>query len=215
MVSNRKIVYSIVALFILSNLFFIKISYAKNLSLNNLLNQIQLRQRNIQTLICNIKQIKTSKLFTRPIIFIGKLYYKRPNLIRYEFKKPIYSAIIINNNYILKCTDDMQPLKIKKDMFTNKFKDLKLIFNITTLNYLKKSFNIKIIQSNSTITIDIKPKEKNKINKIKYIKLILNRDGLVPHKLIILDSQNNLTKIILTNIEINCSIPKEIFYKCH
>jgi len=213
--NRRRIVYITSILFIINILFFIKAGYTQNLPLNKFLNKIQSHQQNIHTLICDIKQIKTSKLFNKPIIFIGKLYYQKPNLIRYEFKYPIYSAIIINNNYILKCTENMPPFKIKKDILSDKLKNINLIFNIHTLNHLKNYFNIKITESNNNIMLYLTPKIKNKGNRINYIKFILKNKNLTPYKIIILDNQNNLTKVILTNIKINCNIPKKIFYKCH
>ncbi len=221
MVKNGiKYIFKIISLIITVNFLLITILIStgytnQSKSLDFFLREIKLKQEKIQTLICNIKQIKKSNLFNKSIIFIGKIYYQKPNNIRYEFKYPIYSAIIINNNYILKCTENMQPWKIKSDIIKNKLKNLNFIFNMNDISRLKQNFFFSIKEDNIYVIISMKPKHFKKSYKIKSIKLFFLRKDLLPHKLIFIDNQNNLTEIILTNIVINHKIPNKLFYKCY
>ncbi len=201
--------------FLCLNLITFKYVYAKNINnLNSFLKELKQKQECIKTLVCDIKQIKKSKLFTHPIIFVGKLYYQKPNNIRYEFNIPIFSAIIINNRFILKCTEGMQPIKLKRNTIDSMLKNynLNLLFNIKNLSNLINNFNVTFSQNRRNFILLLISKQNRQI---KYIKLIFSKVDLAPHKLIFIDKEGNSTVIILNHIKINKKLSPEIFSKCY
>lgn len=167
----------------------------------------------IRTLKADFTQKRHLRIFKDPLISKGRLYYKAPDLLRWEYFSPLRSIMLkrgesINVYQFLEGAwkaDSSQAVEVRRMIFAEINRWLKGRFNeagVFTPSY----------DSGPPIRLILIPKEEFKpfLNRIELI--FSERPGII-RSVEMIEPQEARTRIEFTNLEINAHIPAGFFEK--
>jgi len=159
---------------------------------------------------CGFVQEKTSALVTGKAVAKGILLYQSPSALRWEYKEPIPSTLILSgNNAVLlnkegKKVGDARMLKQLAGM----------IINVINGESIKsdKQFSTEIFQTdNSRIRVVLTPVQKRLKDFYSTIEMVLDGKTLLADRIILNESSGDKTVISFTDKELNGEIPQTEF----
>lgn len=167
----------------------------------------------VKTLSANFTQEKTSTLFTEKMVQKGVFCYQSPKQLRWEYKSPKALTLLFNDTKVTVLTDKgaiNNPNKMLNEMG-------KMIIN--TINGTNMSdndnFDISYLKNNQDGSYIAVLNPTNKKIKANYssIKVILNGKNYLAEKVILNESNGDVTTITFSNMKINTTLPEGIFIK--
>ena len=156
-------------------------------------------------------QVKSSSMFTDKVTQKGKINYKSPKMLRWEYTSPKPLTIIFNNGKTL--------LKNSKGTTSNPNRMLSEMGNliINTLNgqmlQNNPNFTAKYYKDNTTgaVTVQLKPLNKKISTYYKSISIILNSKTLLADKVILDETNGDSTTITFTDKQTNITLSDSLF----
>ena len=167
----------------------------------------------MKTLSANFTQEKTSTLFTEKMVQKGVFCYQSPKQLRWEYKSPKALTLLFNDTKVTVLTDKgaiNNPNKMLNEMG-------KMIIN--TINGTNMSdndnFDISYLKNNQDGSYIAVLNPTNKKIKANYssIRVILNGKNYLAEKVILNESNGDVTTITFSNMKINTTLPEGIFIK--
>jgi outer membrane lipoprotein-sorting protein len=167
----------------------------------------------IRTLKAEFTQKRHLRILETPLISKGKLYYKAPDLLRWEYLSPLKSAMLkdgegINVYQFLEGAwkaDSTQAVEVRRMIFAEINRWLKGRFN-------EASGFTPSYSSGPPVRITLTPGEEFK-RFLNRIELVFSETPGIIRSVEMIESQEAKTRIEFTNLEINSHIPAEIFKK--
>jgi outer membrane lipoprotein-sorting protein len=167
----------------------------------------------IHTLKADFTQKRHLRIFENPLISKGRLYYKAPDLLRWEYSSPFRSVLLkrgenINVYQFLESAwkaDNSQSIEARGMIFAEINRWLKGRFN--EAGGFTASYN-----SGPPIRITLIPREELK-RFLNRIELIFSEKPGILRSVEIIESQEAKTSIEFTNMEINTYLPDGVFEK--
>jgi len=181
--------------------------------LSQLTQAISKAHQQVKTLSANFTQEKTSTLFTEKMVQKGVFCYQSPKQLRWEYKSPKALTLLFNDTKVTVLTDKgaiNNPNKMLKEMG-------KMIIN--TINGTNMSdndnFDISYQKNNQDGSYIAVLNPTNKKIKANYssIRVILNGKNYLAEKVILNESNGDVTTITFSNMKINTTLPEGIFIK--
>lgn len=167
----------------------------------------------VQTLSANFTQEKSSTLFTEKVIQKGVFCYQSPKQLRWEYKSPKALTLLFDDTKVTILTDKgavNNPNKMLNELG-------KMIINTINGSNMSDNSNFDISYTKNTqdgnyIAI-LKPI--NKKIKVNYnsIKVVLNGKDYLAEKVIMNESNGDVTTIFFSNKKINQTLPANSFKK--
>jgi outer membrane lipoprotein carrier protein len=181
--------------------------------LGQLTQAISKAHQQLKTLSANFTQEKTSTLFTEKVVQKGVFCYQAPKQLRWEYKSPKALTLLFDDTKVTVLTDKgaiNNPNKMLNEMG-------KMIIN--TINGTNMSDNdnfdisyMKNSQDGSYIAI-LNPFNKKIKANYSSIKVILNGKDYLAEKVILNESNGDVTTIIFSNKKTNQPISADSFKK--
>ncbi len=172
--------------------------------------KVKAQAARINTLLSDFTQYKHLDFLSNDIVTSGKLVFKSPNMVKWEYVTPFKYSIFLKNetffindegkktnvdigsNKIIKQLNNLIINSVKGDMFDeNKF----------DITYFKKGANSEVYFS---------PKDKKFSKYIKAFHITFNVDGDVV-ELKMIESSEDYTRIVFSNRTVNIILPDAIF----
>ena len=181
--------------------------------LSQLTQAISKAHQQVKTLSANFTQEKTSTLFTEKMVQKGVFCYQSPKQLRWEYKSPKALTLLFNDTKVTVLTDKgaiNNPNKMLNEMG-------KMIIN--TINGTNMSdndnFDISYLKNNQDGSYIAVLNPTNKKIKANYssIRVILNGKNYLAEKVILNESNGDVTTITFSNMKINTTLPEGIFIK--
>ena len=181
--------------------------------LTQLTQAISKAHQQVKTLSANFTQEKTSTLFTEKVVQKGVFCYQAPKQLRWEYKSPKALTLLFNDTKVTVLTDKgaiNNPNKMLNEMG-------KMIIN--TINGTNMSdndnFDISYLKNNQDGSYIAVLNPTNKKIKANYssIRVILNGKNYLAEKVILNESNGDVTTITFSNMKINTTLPEGIFNK--
>lgn len=181
--------------------------------LTQLTQAISKAHQQVKTLSANFTQEKTSTLFTEKMVQKGVFCYQSPKQLRWEYKSPKALTLLFNDTKVTVLTDKgaiNNPNKMLNEMG-------KMIIN--TINGTNMSdndnFDISYQKNNQDGSYIAVLNPTNKKIKANYssIRVILNGKNYLAEKVILNESNGDVTTITFSNMKINTTLPEGIFIK--
>lgn len=181
--------------------------------LTQLTQAISKAHQQVKTLSANFTQEKTSSLFTEKMVQKGVFCYQSPKQLRWEYKSPKALTLLFNDTKVTVLTDKgaiNNPNKMLNEMG-------KMIIN--TINGTNMSdndnFDISYLKNNQDGSYIAVLNPTNKKIKANYssIRVILNGKNYLAEKVILNESNGDVTTITFSNMKINTTLPEGIFIK--
>lgn len=167
----------------------------------------------VQTLSANFTQEKSSTLFTEKVIQKGVFCYQSPKQLRWEYKSPKALTQLFDDTKVTILTDKgavNNPNKMLNELG-------KMIINTINGTNMSDNSNFDISYAKNTqdgnyIAI-LKPINKKIKANYNSIKVVLNGKDYLAEKVIMNESNGDVTTITFSNKKINQTLPANSFKK--
>jgi len=165
----------------------------------------------LNTIYSDFTQEKHLAYLNDVIISNGKFWFKKDNLLRWEYTTPYKYIIVINDNkFTIKDGDDIK----EYDINSNKaFKEVNnMIISSVKGDLLKENkFTVTALKSSKSYLIKLVPKNEEMSKVLTRIELYFNISDLNIYKVKMIENEEDYTIILFENKKINEAISKNIF----
>ena len=165
----------------------------------------------IQTLTTDFVQYKHLDFLSKDIETSGKMAFKEPNMLQWQYKKPYNYSIIFKNGKIF--IDD-EGKKSAMDVSSSKIfaKINKLIVgSVSGDMFDDKEFVISYFKNKTNNITKFIPKDAALKKYIKQIELTFDKNDATVIQVKLLESSEDYTRIVLKNKTLNAKIDNSIF----
>lgn len=172
--------------------------------------KVKAQANTINTLLSDFTQYKHLDFLSRDIITSGKLSFKSPNLVKWEYLAPFKYSILFKNEALL-INDEGK--KSNVDMGSNTmFKQLNtLIINSVKGDLFDENeFDITYFKNDVNSEVHFNPKDKELSKYIKAFHIIFNVEGDVV-ELKMIEQSEDYTRIVFNNRKVNITLSDAIF----
>lgn len=205
----------IIAIFLLFMCCIVGVHAASTLSTaqqQEVIEKINASASKMKSMSCTFTQTKYLSLLSDKMVSSGKMYYKQPNKLRWEYTSPYDYLFVFNGTKVFVGN------KSKKDVIdtnTNKiFKEIaRIMMNTVTGKALsnKTDFTVSVAGNNTSWVVTLIPKKKDMKQMFSKIELVFNKSNTMISEINIFEKNNDRTNIKLTNIVNNGSIGENYF----
>ena len=177
---------------------------------STLVSAIEKAHKQLTSLSANFTQEKTSSLFTDKVVQKGKLMYKSPKQLRWEYTSPKAMTVIFSNGKVLLKTDKgttANPNKMLSEMGN-------MIINTINGTFLKDNpdFNARYYKDKSgNITAVLTPVNKKIKNYYKNITITLNGSSHLAEKVVLTEVNGDATTISFSDKKTNTTLSDTLF----
>lgn len=164
-----------------------------------------------RTLKSNFVQEKNLSVLSEKIISKGQFYFKKNNLLRWEYTEPFQYLIVLNGESVL--IKDGQKIS-KYDVQSNKmFKEINdmMVGMVQGRLLSNKMFKMTFLEDDKHFIIQSKPLQKSKKEFLEDIFLYFDKKDLGVSKINITEPSGDNTEINFTNRQTNAEVPDEKF----
>lgn len=172
--------------------------------------KVKAQANTINTLLSDFTQYKHLDFLSRDIITSGKLSFKSPNLVKWEYLAPFKYSILFKNEALL-INDEGK--KSNVDIGSNTmFKQLNtLIINSVKGDLFDENeFDITYFKNDVNSEVHFNPKDKELSKYIKAFHIIFNVEGDVV-ELKMIEQSEDYTRIVFNNRKVNITLSDAIF----
>ncbi len=175
-----------------------------------LVTAIEKAHKQMTSLSAQFTQRKSSALFTEDAVQKGKLNYKSPKMLRWEYTSPKAMTVIFSNGKVL--------LKTEKGTTSNPNKMLgemgNMIINTINGSFLKENsdFNTRYYKNKSgQYVVMLIPVNKRIKAYYKSISIALNNSTYLADKVILTEVNGDATTIIFSDKKANATLSDSLF----
>ena len=175
-----------------------------------LVNSIEKAHKQLTTLSANFTQEKTSTLFTEKVVQKGKLSYKAPKQLRWEYTSPKAMTVIFSNGKVL--------LKTEKGTTSNPNKMLgemgNMIINTINGSFLKENsdFNTRYYKNKGgQYVVVLIPVNKRIKAYYKSISITLSNSTFLADKVVLTETNGDATTITFADKKTNITLSDSLF----
>ncbi len=185
-----------------------KLSVAEIASFKQSVNAVA---KKITTITTDFTQYKHMDFLSKDIETSGKMFFKEPNSLKWQYKKPYNYSIIFKNGKIL--IDD-EGKKSTVDAGNKKIfgKINKLIVGSVSGNVFDdKEFSISFHKTKTNNITRLLPKDAALKKYIKQIELTFDKEDHTVIQVKLIESSDDYTRIVLKNKTLNAKIDDSVF----
>ena len=167
--------------------------------------------KKINSLSTDFVQYKHMDFLSKDIESSGKMFFKEPSVLKWQYKKPYNYSIIFKNGKIL--IDD-EGKKSAVDIGNSKIfgKINKLIIGSVSGNMFDdKEFTISFHKNKTNNITRLLPKDASLKKYIKQIELTFDKEDNTVVQVKLIESSEDFTRIVLKNKMLNAKIDDSIF----
>lgn len=167
--------------------------------------------KKIKTLTTDFVQYKHMDFLAKDIETSGKMYFKEPNLLLWQYKKPYNYSIVFKNGKIL-INDEGK--KSSVDVGNSKIfaKINKLIVgSVSGDMFDDKEFVISYFKTKDNNITKLIPKDAALKKYIKQIELSFDKQDATVIQVRLLESSEDFTKIVFKNKQLNAKVDDSVF----
>jgi outer membrane lipoprotein-sorting protein len=165
----------------------------------------------IQTLSTDFVQYKHMDFLSKDIETSGKMFFKEPNLLKWQYKKPYNYSIIFKNAKIL--IDDegkKSAVNIGNSKIFGKINKL-IVGSVSGNMFDDKEFTISFFKTKTNNITRLLPKDAALKKYIKQIELTFDKEDATVVQIKLIESSDDYTRIILKNKSLNAKIDDSQF----
>ncbi len=166
----------------------------------------------LRSMSCSFTQTKHLSLLSDKMVSEGKMYYSRPNKLRWEYTKPYQYLFLFNGRKVYVGN------KSRKDVIdTNSnriFKEVaRLMMGTVTGTALSNQtdFSISIEDGKTAWNVTLTPKKKEIKKMFSKIMMAFNKSDMMISEINIFEKNGDRTNIKMSNVKINGTINEALF----
>lgn len=163
-----------------------------------------------KTISSDFTQYKHLDFLSSDIVTTGKLAFKTPNMVKWEYVKPFtYSVVFKNERLYINDEGNKSNIDIGASEQFKKLNDL-IVSSVKGDMFDESEFIINYYKKQTNSEVHFTPKDKKLEKYIKVFYITFNPKGdVVEVKMI--EPSNDYTKIVFSNKILNSSLPDEVF----
>lgn len=174
-------------------------------------NSVNETAKNTKTLSTDFTQLKHMDFLSKDIETSGKMNFKSPNMLQWQYVKPYQYAIIFKNNKIF-INDAGKKNNIDKGNSKMFDKLNKLIVGSVNGNMFDENeFTISYFKTKDFNITKLLPKDASLKKYVKQMELYFDKTGNTVSQVKMIEPSNDYTKIIFKNKVINAKIEDSVF----
>jgi outer membrane lipoprotein carrier protein len=171
---------------------------------------IEKETKNIKSLKTDFVQYKHLDFLSKDIETSGKMYFKQPNLLNWQYTKPYQYSIVFKNN---KVYINDQGNKSTVDANSKMFEKInKLIIGSVSGNMFDdKEFAIAYFKNKDVYIAKLTPKTTTIKKYIKQVDLYFPMDEATVSQVKLIEPSSDFTRIVFKNKQINAKVDDSVF----
>ncbi len=156
-------------------------------------------------------QVKHLKMMNESPESQGKVYYKSPDMLKWEYAQPYNYQVLFKDSKLYIFEDgELSEVDLSSNKIFEKMGDLVAGSVNGKILQADKDFTINYFKEKGNVIARIIPKEKNLLSMFKEIWLHFNDNHLI-NSVKLVDPSGDYTEISMKNIKINQPIPPSVF----
>ncbi len=166
----------------------------------------------MKSMTCSFSQTKYLSLLSDKMVSEGKMYYRQPNRLRWEYTSPYQYLFVLNGTKVYVGN------KSRKDVIdtdANKvFKEIaRIMMGTVTGTVLSGSsdFSVDVADGGTVWRVTLVPSKKEMKRMFSKIVLSFRKNGLMVSEIDIYEKNNDRTNIQLKNVKTNISVNDALF----
>lgn len=179
--------------------------------IDNFKSRVKTIAKNTKTILSDFTQYKHLEFLSNDIKTLGKMSFKAPNLIKWEYTDPYKYSVIFKEDQLL-INDDGKKSDVKIGS-SKMFKKLNhLIVNSVSGNMFDDSeFDISYYKTDSFYVVKFTSKDKNLSKYIKEFILHFDKSTLHVTEVKMVEPSDDYTQILFKNRQDNITLKDEVF----
>ncbi|MFK7003978.1 cell envelope biogenesis protein LolA [Flavobacterium covae] len=174
----------------------------------NFKNLIEKENKNIKTIKTDFIQYKHLDFLSKDIESAGKMYFKLPNLLNWQYNKPYQYSIVFKNNKVF-INDQGKKSTVDGKLFE---KINKMIIGSVSGNMFDdKEFIISYLKTKEEYLVKLVSKSNQVKKYIKRIELIFPKEDLSVSQVKLIEPTDDFTRIVFKNKQVNAKFNDEVF----
>lgn len=174
-------------------------------------NSVNETAKNTKTLSTDFTQLKHMDFLSKDIETSGKMNFKSPNMLQWQYVKPYQYSIVFKNNKIF-INDAGKKNNIDKGNSKMFDKLNKLIVGSVNGNMFDENeFTISYFKTKDFNITKLLPKDASLKKYVKQMELYFDKTGNTVSQVKMIEPSNDYTKIIFKNKVINAKIEDSVF----
>ena len=175
--------------------------------LDAIISKVQKTYEGIQNIQADFVQLTTSSATKETQKADGLVYFKKPGLMKWEYKSPTNDIIVSDGRTIWSYQQDIGQVMVgnasdSSASISNNF--------LAGMGNLKKDFDIELEKpDNNSYVLKLNPKVPQP--NIQRLYIAVDKKTSLVKQTIVFDLLGNETKVIFENLKINQSVPANIF----
>lgn len=161
----------------------------------------------------SFRQQKYLSILASEIESDGKIQFKKPNLLKWEYTVPYQYSLILNGKELI--INDQGKENSFDINSSQSFQQInELIVNSVQGNILDEArFEITYLESKAHYMAQLKPKETQMKKFLKQIDVYFNRDNFTVSQIRLIEPEDDYTHIAFHEMKLNEAIPDAVFAK--
>lgn len=167
----------------------------------------------INSFTCEFRQVRHLAVFPRPVEFSGQLTLDRPDRLRWEFRKPLASVLVLDGNKGLKCGENIaaREFSLDNDPVMRLVAAQLRAWTSGSYRQLRDAFDLAL-QPGPTLVFS--PRETGAGSFISGIKVVFDPRLLQPQEVEISEPGGDRTVLTFSSYQRNIEPPDAIFSEC-
>ncbi|MBT3588455.1 MAG: outer membrane lipoprotein carrier protein LolA [Flavobacteriaceae bacterium] len=163
------------------------------------------------TITADFVQIKHLDFLTNDIETIGKMAFKTPNWVKWEYTKPyVYSVIFKENLILINDGGTKSDVKISASKLFKKLNDL-IVKSVTGDMFDEENFNISYYKEAAAYKVIFASKDKKLASLIETFVIHFKKETGAVMEVKMIEPSQDFTKIVFTNRIENSKLNDEVF----
>ncbi|MCC9072487.1 outer membrane lipoprotein carrier protein LolA [Flavobacterium sp. F-65] len=172
---------------------------------------VNLVSKKIKTLSTDFVQYKHLDFLSKDIETSGKMIFKEPNLLQWQYKKPYnYSIVFKNGKILINDEGKKSAVDIGNSKIFGRINKL-IVGSVSGDMFDDKEFSISYFKSKNQNIAKFIPKDVTLKKYIKQIELTFDKEDATVVQVKLLESSEDYTRIVLKNKVINAKIDDSVF----
>ena len=166
---------------------------------------IRLAARDVRTVQADFVQTRTVRILTRPIVSRGRLVYRRPDDLRWEYTSPIRSVLLLRGGsverYIHRDEGIVRDSSAKLDAMAAVVREINIWLSGDFS--ASKTFRPTLVRSDRAMNVELLPIDPSMRSIISRIELRLGKKAGTVERVVIDEGSEGATRIDFTGVRIN------------
>jgi outer membrane lipoprotein carrier protein len=172
---------------------------------------VSLVSKKIKSLSSDFVQYKHLDFLAKDIETSGRLLFKQPNMVLWQYKKPYNYTIIFKNGKILINDEGKKSaMDIGSSKIFGKINKL-IVGSVSGDMFDDKEFAITYFKTKTNNIAKFIPKDASLKKYIKQIELTFDKDDATVIQVKLVESSDDFTRIVLKNKALNAKIEESLF----